>query len=92
MYDILIDYRMADSLREEEVGDESLGIVVSTLEMAEENLRRIQEHDEEGSEEDLTLQTDDGDRTISPFWVGYFERFRSARIVFEEDPCTKKQN
>ena len=87
-YDIEIDYTTGNSFNSERIYDESVGIVTSDLAKAKENLKRIKEHYENDSENpnygkrfNLELLTDDGTRTISPFWIGYFETLHGAKIV-----------
>ena len=81
MYDNLIDYQTGDSFNSEDVIGESVGIVVTSLSLAKENLRRIKHHYEKYNEDyqtgsenyELELLTDNGGtRTIRPFWVGVF--------------------
>lgn len=89
MYDIEIDYTTGDSFNSERKTEESLGIVTSDMEMAKKNLKRIKahyvKHDGAWDYPTLTLLTDGGERTISPFWMGYFETLHGARIVELED-------
>lgn len=90
-YDILIDYTTGDSFRSERIQGESVGIMTSDLNKAKENLRRIEDHYKNHSEDvdfgarwSLKLLTDDGEREITPFWVGYFETLHGGRIVAED--------
>lgn len=92
MYDIEIDYETGNSFGREECTGESVGIVTSDPAKAKENLKRIQEHyavcrdnPDYGKRYSLPLLTDDGERTISPFWIGYFETLRGAKIVSIDD-------
>ena len=85
-YDILIDYTTGDSFSSQRVYGESVGIVTSTLDDAKENLKRIKkqyEHYENDStyRDSLDLLSEDGVRTISPFWIGYFETLHGAKIA-----------
>jgi hypothetical protein len=89
IYDIEIDYQTGDSFHTEEITGESLGIVTSDLDKAKENLKRIKERyiKNRGGEYDeslLTLLTDGENRVIHPFWEGYFETLRGARITAED--------
>lgn len=90
-YDIHIDYTTGHSLGSERVEAESVGIVTTDLEKAKENLKRIKDHYEKYADDgvgvdrfELTLLTDEGERTICPFWIGYFETLHGAKIV-EDD-------
>lgn len=91
MYDIVIDYTTGDSFGSERIEDEPVGIVVSSLEVAKENLKRIQEHYEKYNKNysheqyQLELLTDEKPRMITPFWIGYFETLHGAKIVQEEE-------
>lgn len=93
MYDIEIDYTTGDSFGSERIEGESVGIVTSDLDKAKENLRRIKAHyekyacDSDTPDEryELALLTDEGERTIFPFWTGYFETLHGAMIVTEID-------
>ena len=93
MYTILIDYTTGNSFNSERISEEELGIVVSSLDMAKENLKRIKEHYKKysdspnrGDHYKLDLLTDKDERTIYPFWIGYFETLHGAKIQnLEED-------
>lgn len=92
IYEILIDYTTGDSFNSGRIREEPLGIVNEDLHKAKENLRIIREHWEKyggkGYNDDahsLRMLLDDGTfRTISPFWMGYFETLHGARIHSEE--------
>lgn len=91
MYDIEIDYTTGSSFGSERITNESVGIVTTSLEKATENLKRIRDHYKRyrGSENygyhdewyEISLLTDDGERKVRAFWIGYFEKLHSARIV-----------
>lgn len=91
-YNIEIDYTTGDSFnsyREKEL----VGIVTTDLDKAKENVRRIKYHYENHAEDPdfykrykLKLLTDEGEREIVPFWIGYFETLHGAKIVVEDDP------
>lgn len=88
MYDIEIDYGTGNSFHSERIRDERIGIVVSDIETATKNLNRIKKHYKQyednpnfGKKYSLKLLTDDGERTIIPFWIGYFETLYAARVV-----------
>lgn len=92
VYDIYIDYTTGNSFNSERVHAESVGIATTNLEKAKENLRRIEQHYKEhhdspdyGKRYELELLTDDGSRTICPFWIGYFETLHGAKISVEDD-------
>jgi hypothetical protein len=87
MYDIEIDYTTGNSFGRNRETD-LLMVPVSSLEMAKENLGRIKKHyadhhdsPDYGKRYQLTLLTDNGEHTISPFWIGYFETLHGAKIV-----------
>jgi len=91
-YTILIDYTTGGSFGSERIYEEELGIVTESLISAKENLKRIKLHYENFNDSmdfdaryELELLTDDGSRTICPFWIGYFEVLHGAKIV-QEDP------
>jgi hypothetical protein len=91
MYDIEIDYTTGHSFASER--DTDLLGNISSLKNAKENLKRIRAHYIEckdnpnsGKEYNLTLLTDEGERTIQPFWIGYFESLHGAKIVKDVDP------
>lgn len=90
MHDIEIDFTTGSSFGSERT-TELLGNV-SNLDNAKINLKRIKEHyikcednPNTGDKYELTLLTDDGERTITPFWIGYFEILHGARVVADED-------
>ena len=92
MYDIAIDYTTGDSFSNEHIQAESVGILTSDLNKAKDNLSRIKHHYMKhvedpnfGKRQKLMLLTDDGEREIYPFWIGYFETLHGAKIVIEED-------
>ena len=85
MYDIEIDYTTGNSFGLER-SKEMLGNP-SNLHNAKRNLARIKshyldckDHPNTGREYSLTLLTDDNDREIVPFWIGYFEELHGAKI------------
>ncbi len=92
-YDIEINYQTGDSFNSERVTNESLGIITTDINKAKENLKRIKEHyvkykgsscsTDEGYR--LNLLTDDGEREIRPFWIGYFKTLYGAKIVTDKD-------
>jgi len=91
MYDIDIDYTTGSSFGSER-STEPLCNPVTSLEKAKENLKRIKKHYIECKDHpdfdkryELTLLTDEGERTISPFWIGYFETLHGARITANID-------
>ena len=92
IYEILIDYTTGDSFNSSRITEEPLGIVNEDLSMAKENLKRIKEHWDKyantGYNEEaysLKMLIDDGsERTINPFWLGYFETLHGAKISAEE--------
>jgi len=91
MYDIEIDYTTGGSFSSERL-KENICNVVSDLDKAKENLRRVKkhyikyhDHPNFGKRYELTLLIDDGERTISPFWIGYFEELHGARVVTDVD-------
>ena len=91
-YDIEIDYTTGNSFNSERINGESVGIVTTDLAKAKENLKRIKEHYENDSEipdygkrYELVLLTDDGERTITPFWIGYFETLHGAKVAVAGD-------
>lgn len=87
-YNIEIDYTTGSSYGSEQL-QENLEIVVSDIEKAKENLQRIKrdylryQKDNYSYEYKLVLLTDDGEITISPFWIGYFETLHGAKIISE---------
>jgi len=91
-FEIMIDYTTGDSFNSERIEEEPLGIVNEDMDKAKENLDRIQAHwkkyGNKGYDEDahdLKLIMDDGEeRTINPFWMGYFENLHGAKIVVQE--------
>lgn len=90
MFDIEIHYKTGNSFNTEECRD-MLGNPVSDIDVAKENLQRIKKHYKKhydspdyGQKYELTLLIDDGERTIMPFWIGYFEELISAKIVIDE--------
>lgn len=93
IYDIAIDFTTGNSFNTERNSEERVGIVTTDLGLAKENLRRIKKHYEKHAADSnwcdakyaLTLLTDEGDRVISPFWIGYFETLHGAKIIEEED-------
>ena len=92
IYNIEIDYTTGNSFNSQRVNDEQLGIITTDLNKAKENLKRIKQHYTEcrdnpntGKEYELTLLTDEGSRTITPFWIGYFETLHGAKIIIGED-------
>ena len=91
-YDIEIDYTTGGSFSSERITDESLGFVTTDLLKAKENLKRIKKHYIECEDNpnfdkqfNLELLTDDGVRTITPFWIGYFETLHSAKITSSDE-------
>ena len=91
MYDIEIDYTTGNSFGSER-SKEPLCNPVTTLEMAKENLKRIKKHYLECADNpnydkryDLVLLIDDGERKITPFWIGYFETLHGAKVFQEMD-------
>jgi len=91
MYDIEITYTTGNSFGSERLV-EDLCNPVTSLDVAKENLKRIKEHyikyedsPNTGGYYQLTLLTDGKDRTISPFWIGYFETLHGARVIAEAD-------
>jgi len=87
MYDIEIDYTTGNSFNSERC-KELMCNPVTDFEMAKLNLKKIKEHYNTckehpncGKKFELTLQNDNGDITIRPFWIGYFESLHSAKIV-----------
>ena len=89
VYDIVVDYRTGDSFSDEDIYGESVGIVTTDVAKAQENLYRIKEHYKKALASPnvdyrLTLLTDDGERHINPFWIGFFEELYNARIVVED--------
>lgn len=89
IYDISIDYTTGDSFSSTRIEAERVGIITTDIDKAKENLRRIKRHYENFTKDPdyrgLTLLVDDGERTIVPFWIGYFETLHGAKVV-EEDP------
>lgn len=90
MFDIEIDYTTGGSFNLKR-SKETLGNP-SSLKNAKENLRRIKEHyidchDNPNSDKKygITLLTDDGERTIDPFWIGWFETLHGARVIADGD-------
>jgi len=90
MFDIEIKYKTGNSFGLHE-RTEMLGNPVSNFDDAKENLQRIKNHykkhnDSPDFDEDYELNVliDDGERTITPFWIGYFEELLSAKIVLDE--------
>ena len=88
-FDIEIEYETGNSFNTE-TRFEMLCNPVSTIDMAIDNLKRIQKHYKEcadnpnfGKHYSLVLLTDHGERTISPFWIGYFEKLHNAKIVID---------
>ena len=92
MYDIEIHYETGDSFGSSKE-TETLGLVTSSLKEAKENLQRIKEHYKLAKESPnfdkryaLSLKCGNKEeRTISPFWIGYFESLISARIILVEE-------
>ncbi len=92
IYEILIDYTTGDSFHYERITEEPLGIINEDLITAKENLKRIKEHWDKygnGGYNDnayrLKLLIDDGsERTVMPFWMGYFETLHGAKVSTEE--------
>jgi len=92
IYEIRIDYTTGSSFHSERIGEEPLGIVNEDIDKAKENLRRIKAHwkkyGNKGYNDDayeLSMVLDDGtERTITPFWMGYFENLHGAKIFAEE--------
>jgi hypothetical protein len=87
MYDIEIEYETGNSFGRHDETDLLL-LPVSSLEMAKENLGRIKAHyakyqdnPNTGTAYQLTLLSENGDHTIIPFWIGYFETLHGAKIV-----------
>ena len=90
MFDIEIHYQTGNSFNTEEL-TEMLGNPVSSIEDAKTNLKRIKENYKKNrdapnyaKEYDIVLATDNGERKITPFWIGYFEKLISAKIVLDE--------
>lgn len=91
MYDIEIDYMTGDSFGSERV-KELACIITSDKEKAKENLKRIKDHyvnhsddADYGKRRSLAVLSDQGERTIVPFWIGYFEILYGAKVVALED-------
>ena len=91
MYDIEIAYTTGNSFGSERK-TETLCNPVSSLDHAKENLKRIKDHYTECKDNPntdkhykLTLLTDGEERTIYPFWIGYFETLHGAKVVTEGD-------
>ena len=91
-YEIQIDYQTGDSFNTEEIEGEAIGLVNRDLDKAKENLKRIKDHyarcsdnPNTGDRYQLTLLQDEGEITITPFWIGYFETLRGANIVCSEE-------
>lgn len=91
-YGIEIDYTTGSSFNSERIHRESVGIVTTDIDKAKENLKRIKDHYGECSENpdygktfELELLTDDSTRTISPFWIGYFETLHGAKVVIDDE-------
>jgi len=91
MYDIEIDYTTGNSFNQERSTTE-LCNPVTDLDMAKENLKRIKDHyihckdnPDSDKEFELILLIDDGERTITPFWIGYFESLHGAKIITDID-------
>jgi hypothetical protein len=95
-FEILIDYITGDSYKTDTYYDEATGIVVSDIKLAKENLKRIKEfyikYDNNYTEEPLKIVLDEGEKEITPFWQGYFERLISAKIVIVNDTDDMKFN
>lgn len=86
-YNIEIDYTTGGSLHTERT-TELLDIVVSDIEKAKENLKRIKLDYQKYLKDNnpsyqLVLLTDEGEITICPFWIGYFETLHGAKIISE---------
>jgi len=95
-YEIHIHYTTGDSFNTEEIYGESIGIVTTDIDKAKENLKRIAENhnsyinDVSGKYDfKLSLLTDDGERQVTPFWIGYFETLHKAEIVTIGDDSMK---
>jgi len=91
-YDIKIDYSTGNSFGTERINGESVPALTDDIKIARENLQRIKKHYAEckenpnsGKDYDLTLLTDDGEKTINPFWMGWFETLHGAKIVLNDE-------
>ncbi len=69
-----------------------MGLDSVTLDVAKEYLKRIKDRYQSYQDAhnfakvySLELLTDDGCRTISPFWIGNFETLHGAKIVYTGD-------
>jgi hypothetical protein len=93
MYGIRVDYITGDSFRSEHIYGEDIGIAISDIDKAKENLKRIKEHYFEfqdgpnrGRHEPLKLLLDEKEDVILyPFWIGYFETLLGAEVYSLED-------
>lgn len=91
-YDIEIDYSTGNSFGCERKNGVSIPALTDDIKIAGENLHRIKKHYAEckenpnsGKDFDLTLLTDDGEKTITPFWMGWFEAQHGAEIVLNDE-------
>ena len=93
MYGIKVDYITGDSFGSENIYGEDIGIAISDIDKAKENLKRIKEHYLEfqdgpnrGRSEPLKLLLDEReDIILYPFWIGYFETLLGAEIYRLDD-------
>jgi len=92
VYEIEIDYTTGCSFSSERIIGEPIGIVTTDIIKAKENLKRIKEHYVNHADSPdfdikytLKLLTDDGERTITPFWIGYFETLHGAKITTDDE-------
>lgn len=86
-FNIEIDYTTGDSFNSERIKT-LLDIVVSDVDVAKENLKRIKldniEYLKDSSKyREIELLTDEGVIKIHPFWQGYFETLHGAMIISE---------